>query len=821
MISTPQIRRVENREEENVGQDIKLEKRMSEQDAEAQEQTRGVREERTALGIRLREALERERMEGMHQNLQQQESAKLLVQDAFALHSDSGYASNDVVRTQPEVKIQEDRPTVDVSGDPFPKGSDFDGSNNESQLRSGADYEIASVISDADDNRSIGITPKSRAVLEAQSQIRALFALNEGLQSPAKELLARMGRERFIENLRRLLMAYYKSQKQLALSNLEHAVVKLLSSRTLREGFAIYVADQLVPTSERMRLDHEKDMARILDKRASVEAWLANNLAFASHSGSSEDGDDEDANAQHDDSGDSEDENQTEVTQAEYAHISRAAQFLCAGDAFENLLLDIQVLLIPSEFRILAQTLLTIRKDDVRIDSEYRPAFGNKCKILVNEATSVDWNWWPLSPVIPPLPVDRVRIWWKCHCGDDLWEDIPQNHTHVFENLLSLRKSTIRRNHLCQTAFRRSNQAVKTHSPISNGSSTAANPPASALVADTQVQAGLNVSSSPSGSTASDSLSRSVSCASSTDATSLGSTTIAIPTSQQRLVLFGVDGMRSTLDLKHVDVINVTKTDAEFFRKLNSMYRSARGFLKLWFSIWRLNHCDFVKGGSNIEDLVLQKSKFANASSDRQFRKFMRNRVTEVCKALPEGKDLQEYTYSPLPPEGPGITEHMWKHALFPCDGRIMGLKLVHSALGWLGWFHECIEIDDTSTDLIDRIPEKHSKWQVDTKGIEDAFGIMAREDISILYVVIYHVFMLAGPFAFWAWRESQKGVSWDLQDASVPSATVLGLLSLFWASARPLGLFESHRTSRSSDEEVYRRHPVMLDERMSTMVST
>lgn len=360
-----------------------------------------------------REAPQPGQTEHVRLDHQQQVSAKPVVQDVLAIHSDSGYASNDIARTQSGVQTHMGKVAIDAPGE-LPVASFADAKTYGSLPQQEPDYEVGSVLSDEDDNRSMGVSPKSRPVLEAQSQIRALFALNENLQLLAKDLLAKMGRERFVENFRRLLMSYYKLQKQLARSNLEHAVVVLLGSRTLREGIATQVADTLVPTSDQMRLDHEKDMERIRDTTASVEDWLSKNLAFAQHAEPLEQNDGENANLQHEDSSDSDDEHQADKSQVEFAHITRAAQFLCASNAVENLLLDMQVLSIPSELHILAQTLLTIPRDDVRIYCEYKPTFWNKCKIFVDEATNVDWNWWPLDPAIPPLPADRVRIWWKC-----------------------------------------------------------------------------------------------------------------------------------------------------------------------------------------------------------------------------------------------------------------------------------------------------------------------------------------------------------------------------------------------------------------------
>lgn len=61
------------------------------------------------------------------------------------------------------------------------------------------------------------------------------------------------------------------------------------------------------------------------------------------------------------------------------------------------------------------------------------------------------------------------------------------------------------------------------------------------------------------------------------------------------------------------------------------------------------------------------------------------------------------------------------------------------------------------------------------------AWGLEARHTISALYVLMYHVLILAGPFGFWAWWAKEH--PGDLQNGSVPMAIVLALLSLFWST--------------------------------------
>jgi len=72
---------------------------------------------------------------------------------------------------------------------------------------------------------------------------------------------------------------------------------------------------------------------------------------------------------------------------------------------------------------------------------------------------------------------------------------------------------------------------------------------------------------------------------------------------------------------------------------------------------------------------------------------------------------------------------------------------------------------------------------RVEEKGpARDFFwGIIAKERISFFTVAFYHIIVLLPPFVFWFSWLFLWGHSGDLQNASVPFLSALGLLSLFW----------------------------------------
>jgi hypothetical protein len=81
--------------------------------------------------------------------------------------------------------------------------------------------------------------------------------------------------------------------------------------------------------------------------------------------------------------------------------------------------------------------------------------------------------------------------------------------------------------------------------------------------------------------------------------------------------------------------------------------------------------------------------------------------------------------------------------------------------------------------DALTKIPKRDRRVIEDGNGREIFWGLYAVEVVSFATVVMYHTIILVGPFVFWALWIAKKPK--DLQNASVPVLTVLGMLSLFW----------------------------------------
>lgn len=159
-----------------------------------------------------------------------------------------------------------------------------------------------------------------------------------------------------------------------------------------------------------------------------------------------------------------------------------------------------------------------------------------------------------------------------------------------------------------------------------------------------------------------------------------------------------------------------------------------------------------------------------------QFEKIGDGEIVHRGSSVPEASD-DNYDYRPKPVmHQPPVSSHEFYRRFYACYGRCIGSKtpLLRS-------FHRCRRPCRHSQEAVERIPKK--KWRVEEKGFARDFfwGIFAVEKLSFFMVALYHIIILLPPLAFWFLWLFFWGHSGDLQNASVPFLSALGLLSLFW----------------------------------------
>ncbi len=294
------------------------------------------------------------------------------------------------------------------------------------------DDGIVSVISDKDDINSQISSRKTPPEVVAEDHLAMLLARNESLIPLYEEAFSKVGRRRFIQNFRRLLKRWYLDLLPYRNDNLKHATVYILKSRRIRTKIAQRIIDVHTPQSDEVRAQTENLNVEIQGKTSFLENWIASNEGFVNaglDSGSlvsqppttisqeplvveteqeqyayvSSDGSDD---------GDSVEEDAYERKDTEY--IRGMERFLTEGKAFQKLVLNLQISLLPVSLHSLITSILSIPNEDIWISSMQDHSTINKMKISIEQITREDWNWWPLRPKMRDLEDDETRVHWVC-----------------------------------------------------------------------------------------------------------------------------------------------------------------------------------------------------------------------------------------------------------------------------------------------------------------------------------------------------------------------------------------------------------------------
>jgi hypothetical protein len=105
-------------------------------------------------------------------------------------------------------------------------------------------------------------------------------------------------------------------------------------------------------------------------------------------------------------------------------------------------------------------------------------------------------------------------------------------------------------------------------------------------------------------------------------------------------------------------------------------------------------------------------------------------------------------------------------------------------ALNWpcLTWLSRHCPSKGHCSEALSLLPRKVSILDENSDSRESFWGIYAREEVCISWVLLYNFVCLVPPLIFlvlWLFRGSSEK---DMQDSSVPFTLVLGMASVFWS---------------------------------------
>jgi hypothetical protein len=662
-----------------------------------------------------------------------------------------------------------------------------------SSLRSEIDFDtdseissnVASVLSVAASKNSSKTSNQDKINQDAADEFVLLLLKDEHLKSLYMAAIQnnKVGADRFERNFRRLLNQYSVDLMKEANSGDEKSAAYLVRSRS--RYIANDVRRKLVPLSGGLLAETLKGQG-VFDRGRILEEYL-NSVPEKAVVKAKDEVSDSDSESELDDA-----VLDDGVGNEKLIRLSKVKDFMTSSKAFLMLRSNFQQFVQP-DFRSklsrliekrsgvightsLALDLAQIEPYQLTIIFEDNLSFSNRLKGIFEDLTQESWEWWPFKPRKRSLHRGEARLLWSCvsdtnpmfineklltnfaqPCGEERWAEVPLPFAKALARLLK--------------QFPGQPEAPQV--PTDNDTSTITCPAAQRSTSGGN-QTGAAQTTSISSSSQKSSQAESSGIASDLTGRSGHGTATDMdnqPTGNKYVLL----GVASGDELKLAQIDVKTYKDDQFFTELKEEYRQLRGPLRCWLSIWCYSHCDFSEVTLALKfNLAIAELINYNA----QFEKIDDNEIVLRGPGIPDPEN-KNYQYQPKPMKKlPPVSEHEFRRRFYTCHKRCLTAKVPFSRFLF---FHRCRKPCRPLHDALDRIPKK--VWRVEEEGDAREFfwGIHGVERISFCMVAFYHLVILLPPLVFWFLWLFWWGHSGDLQNASVPFLSALGLISLFW----------------------------------------
>jgi hypothetical protein len=276
------------------------------------------------------------------------------------------------------------------------------------------DVDVQSLVSEEGDTASSASMPLPFWASETELIIIGVFAKSSVLSPLYSKALQLMPEERFINNFRRLLKAFYGNLVASDNSNVTRQLAKLLRSKQRQSRIArMVIARHVAPQSSW----NEEELANLRDQEkqayTNVESWLDRTIVSSTiidtqavHSA------DTSKEYESDDDSDSESDGEENISHfAQYPRLDLAVQKLVEGQPFQDMLASFKELLLPPG---LLKELLPIPRDKITYVTITEVGLLSKVQGFLEEITALEWDWWPLSPRMRLLKPSETRVHWEC-----------------------------------------------------------------------------------------------------------------------------------------------------------------------------------------------------------------------------------------------------------------------------------------------------------------------------------------------------------------------------------------------------------------------
>ncbi|KAJ4159125.1 uncharacterized protein LMH87_008039 [Akanthomyces muscarius] len=309
--------------------------------------------------------------------------------------------------------------------------------------------ELQSLASDDDDIGSQVSAETTTEGMSGQALIRKFLCEEPQFRALCEKALTRLSRERFVENMRRLLKSFHKSLLREGQTEAEKATAGLLRSRRGRSRISNQLASY-------MRLEDEDANQTELDidlgSKQRVEIW-ARSVAVDPK--------------QELDNHDMGEESSTTSSENDFPFISEVEVFLRESMSFRRLQKEFMLIFMP---RTLRHVLLSIPRKYIWVSQEQDLSLSNRAKAWIEDVTLLKWNWWPFCPRKRLLRHSEARVFWRCTCGSVQWEEVSMEQYEFVKKILDYSNEQPGLQHWCReycesVKFYRLSLSIPTPSP--------------------------------------------------------------------------------------------------------------------------------------------------------------------------------------------------------------------------------------------------------------------------------------------------------------------------------------------------------------------
>lgn len=277
---------------------------------------------------------------------------------------------------------------------------------------SSVDIDNMSFISAEDDVNSQLARPITIEMAAAEKQLGMRLAYNEELRPLFTIAISeRFKKENhiFVKNIRRLLKWYYIDLCRAARTNLEKVSTELIRSNGGRFRIARHISDFIFPIED-TALQLPMDLA---GKEEIINDWLDRLFLNSDWLGAKEkfEQDEDCLEISSNESNASSEDDEAPYTAT---NLEVAENFMLEGESCQRLSKRLQMWLLPSSLASLNRVLMSIPAEDMWFSDSNDYSISNLFKILIENVTEQDWDWWPLRPKMRMLNRGERRINWTC-----------------------------------------------------------------------------------------------------------------------------------------------------------------------------------------------------------------------------------------------------------------------------------------------------------------------------------------------------------------------------------------------------------------------